>query len=136
MDTIVKTIKEKPVVEDRQVESKNETGTPIDDKVDVPYLDAKNFLDSYFGLGTEWHDRDANFYPEVETIDKYIKGKIDDGEIGNNQSAVKELLSKMEMMNNLSEEKRSVVKLEVLANYVEFLMKNDNLKSKLKRYAN
>ena len=109
-------------------------GTPIDDHVEVPYLDDKNFLDTYFGIGSEWHDVDAKFYPEVEKIDTYIKSKIEDGEIANDKTAVKDLLKGMEKMNNLKGESRSVVKLEVLANYVEFLMKNQTLKSNLKRY--
>ena len=117
-----------------KIESKEVSPTPIDDHVEVPYLDDKNFLDSYFGIGSEWHDVDAKFYPEVEKIDSYIKGQIDEGVIANDKTAVTNLLKGLEKMNNLKGESRSVVKLEVLANYVEFLMKNQTLKSNLRRY--
>jgi hypothetical protein len=105
-------------------------------KIEVPYLDNKTFLDDYFGLGVTWHDQDAAFYPEVQKIDTYIKEKIDDGEIANDQTAVKTFIKSLEKVNNLKGETRAVVKLEVLANYIDFLTKNDSLKSKLKRYAN
>jgi hypothetical protein len=103
--------------------------------VETPYLDTPNFLDSYFGIGTEWHDQDASFYPEISKIDGFIKEKINAGEVGNNQSDVKEFLRGLLKLNNLQKESRSVVKLEVLANYVDFLSKNSKLKSNLKRYA-
>lgn len=116
--------------------SKNDPAPGIVNDVETPYLDTPEFLDNYFGIGTEWHDQDASFYPEVEKIDSYIKSKIRSGEIANNQKDVTQFIKGMEKMNNLKNESRSVVKLEVLANYVDFLMKNEQLKSNLKRYAN
>lgn len=115
---------------------KDSPNQPIVNDVPVPYLDSNDFLDKYFGLGTEWKDQDASFYKEIEEIDSYIRTRIDRGEIENSQKAVDELLKGIEKLNNLSKEGRSVIRLEVLANYIEFLNKNDNLKSNLKRYAN
>lgn len=111
-----------------------EATTVSDDKVDVPYTDAQNFIEDYFGLGTEWKDYDATFDGDIRKIDSYVKHKIAQGEIANDQKTVRELIKSMEKVNNLTKESRSVVKLEVLANYVDFLMKNDDLKSHLRRY--
>lgn len=136
MDTVFKTKTEPTKIEPTTLPVKIESSPVADDKVEVPYLDNKNFLDDYFGIGTKWHDLDAKFYPEVEKIGSYIKSKIDDGELPNDQIAVKKMLTDMEKLNNLKGETRAVVKLEVLANYIEFLTKNDHLKSNLKRYTN
>lgn len=134
-DTVFRSRTEEAVVEKPIPEGKEpDRGSEVD--VEVPYLDAKNFIEDYFGLGVEWRDHDATFSPDIEKIDGYIRTKISDGEIENSQTAVRNLIKKMEKINNLSQETRSVVKLEVLANYCEFMMKNDNLKSHLRRYAN
>src|SRR5260221_9470606 len=133
-DTVFRKSEEEKVVEEKPIKVDPSPDPIQDDKLDVPYLDKPNFLDEYFGIGSEWHDRDANFYPEVRKIDTYIRSKIREGEIGNDQKVVKDLLKGMEKLNNLKGETRSVVKLEVLSNYVEFLMKNEHLKSNLKRY--
>lgn len=135
-DTVFKTREEVKQIEEAKPEVKTGPAPISSDNIEVPYTDAKDFLDKYFGIGTEWHDRDANFYPEVQTIDRYIKAKIDAGEISNDQKAVRGLLAGMEKLNNLKNESRSVVKLEILKNYIEFMMKNDSLKSNLRRYAN
>lgn len=103
--------------------------------VQVPYMDAPEFLDEYFGIGKEWKDHDASMYPEIKKIDEYLTAKIRNGEVANDQKAIKQMLKDMEKLTDLKKESRSVVRLEVLANYVEFLSKNENLKSNLKRYA-
>ena len=113
---------------------KVEPQSNVDDHVEVPYLDAPNFLEDYFGLGTKWKDQDAVFDEDLHKIDVYVSSLIQDGEIANSQKAVKDILKKMEKLNNLTKEERSVVKLEVLGNYAEFLMKNNTLKSNLRRY--
>lgn len=135
-DTVFRTKQEAPVVEEPKIETKSEPTPGIVNDVELPYLDkAEGFLEEYFGIGTEWKDYDASFYPEVEKINTFIKLKIRNGEIPNDQEAVRDFLKGLEKTNNLKKESRSVVKLEVLANYTEFLMKNDKLKSNLKRYA-
>ena len=113
-----------------------ETQMEVEDHIEVPYLDAKNFLEDYFQLGTQWKDADEVFAEDLFKLDIYFADLIDQGYIANSQSAVKNELKKMEKLNNLIKEERSVVKLEVLGNYAEFLTKNNNLKSKLRRYAN
>jgi len=135
VDSIIrKQIIEKPV--ERVPEAKSVTETEVDDHIEVPYTEATNFLEDYFELGTKWKDADMVFAEDLHKIDVYLADLIDQGEIANTQSAVREVLKKMEKINNLTKEERSVVKVEVLGNYAEFLTKNDNLKSKLRRYGN
>jgi hypothetical protein len=122
--------------EETKVEVKDASGTPINDHIEVPYTDSRDFLEGYFELGTEWKDRDMIFFEDLNLIDGLIKLKIREGEIPNDSKAVKGMLDGFAKLNNLKNETRSVVKLEVLRNYAEFLMKNYNLKSNLKRYAN
>lgn len=114
--------------------------TGDDVQVEVPYLDYMNqhgkpFIVDSYNLGDTWDDPEGGFPEEVQTIEDYIQGKIQSGEIANSIEAVKELIKGMEKTNNLTKESRAVVKLEVLSNYVEFLNKNDNLRSKLRRYS-
>jgi hypothetical protein len=124
-----------PVAENK-IEAISSPAQPVITDVPVPYLDSRTFLDDYFNLGTEWKDHDATFQKEIDTINTYLTEKIKTGEIENSQKAVTTVLKGMERLNNLSKEGRSVIRLEVLGNYIEFLAKNDNLKSNLKRYGN
>ena len=102
--------------------------------VEVPYLDKPDFIENYFGLGTQWKDHDATFASDIQKIDSYIKFKIANGDIPNDQKAVTKFIKSLEKVNGLKDESRSVVKLEILANYTEFLAKNEKLKSNLRRY--
>lgn len=109
-------------------------------QIEVPYLDYMNqngepFIVAEYNLGDTWDDPEGGFPNEVEAIEEFIERKIQSGEIANSVDAVKDLIKGMEKTNNLTKESRAVVKLEVLSNYVEFLTKNDNLRSKLRRYA-
>lgn len=133
-DTVFRSKEE--VVEAKQPELK-ESHPALSDTthIETPYLDSPDFLDKYFGIGEEWKDHDSAMYPELQKIDEYIASKIRNGEVANTQESVKNLLKGVEKLTDLKKESRSVVRLEVVANYIEFLMKNDNLKSNLKRYA-
>jgi len=135
MDSIVRS-KQEPVKEAPVPVGKVESQSLVEDHVEVPYTDAPNFLEDYFGLGTKWKDADAMFDEDLHKIDTYISDLIQSGEIANSQKAVKDIIKRMEKLNNLTKEERAVVKLEVLGNYAEFLTKNQTLKSNLKRYAN
>lgn len=109
--------------------------------VEVPYLDyeaskGKPYLAEYFGLGDRWNDREGGYPEEIAKIESYIKGKIESGETANSVKAVKDILKAMEKTNNLTKEERSVVKIEILRNYVDFMTKNGELMSNLKRYGN
>ncbi len=47
---------------------------------------------------------------------------------------VKKKLKEIEKVTNMDKESRKVIKLEVLANYVKFLMKTDDIKKNITRY--
>lgn len=105
----------------------------------VPYSDyesqnSKPYTADYFKLGDTWSDRAGGFPEEIGKIEQYIGGKIDRGEIANSVTAVTNLIKGMEKFNNLSKEERAVVKIEVLSNYAEFMMKNEETRNKLRRY--
>lgn len=109
-------------------------------KVEVPFLDyqqehSKPFLADHFELGDRWNDSEGGFPREIALIEGYLENRIKTGEMANSQSAVKEFMKSIEKLNNVSKEERSVVKIEILAHYVEFLMKNEKTKQNLKRYA-
>jgi hypothetical protein len=130
--TIEEVITEEPVA----VKDVTTTGT---DNVEVPYMDYEQthshpYSVDYFKLGDTWEDPAGGFPKEINLIETYIKGKIDSGEIANSVTAIRDLIKHMEKFNNLNKEERSVVKIEVLSNYVEFMMKNDKVKSNLRRY--
>lgn len=110
-------------------------------EIEPPYLDyvkesSKPYLAEYFGLGDTWNDRQGGFPEEIEAIEGYVREKIESGDIANSINAVKELIKGLEKMNNLTKEERAVVKIEVLANYIEFMNKNAEVKKNLRRYAN
>ena len=134
-DTVFRSKAEQTEAKEPEIEAKTPAMSDTT-QVEAPYLDSPEFLDSYFNLGTEWHDHDATFYPELTLINDYLTAKIKEGTLSNDKKAVNDYLKGLEKLTNLKGETRSVVKLEVLGNYVEFLMKNEQLKSNLKRYAN
>jgi hypothetical protein len=132
-----------PITRDTQAEAlpppiKNPDQIVID-TVEVPYMDyhqthGKPYLVDHFKLGDRWEDPEGGFPKEIQTISSYIDKKIESGEVANSVTAIKDLLKGMEKFNNLTKEERSVVKIEVLAHYVEFLQKNDQTRSNLRKY--
>jgi hypothetical protein len=119
-------------------QEKNEAHTTHDLGIEVPYTDyeiekGKPLLVDYYQLGDTWNEP-GGFYKEIESIKQFIQYKIDNGEIANSQNAVKDLLKGMEKTNNLTKEERPVVKLGVLSAYVEFLLKQENIKLNLRKY--
>jgi len=134
-DTVFREKQDVPVEEVKVPEVKEATSSGVEEKVEVPYTDSQDFLEHYFELGTKWKDQDNVFLEDLAVIDQFFKLKIKNGELENSQPAVKDTLKKIEKLNNLKGEGRSVVKLEVIRNYIEFLLKNDLLKSNLKRYS-
>lgn len=130
--TKIESVPTKPLAE-----VKGGASTPITDTVEVPYTDYAQehnhpYLVDHFKLGDNWDV----FSKEVDTIEEYAKSKIRSGEVANSVTAIKDLIKGMEKFNNLKDEERSTVKLEVLSNYAEFLMKNEQVKSNLRRYSN
>lgn len=130
-----------PPVEDSQPH--NQESTPAQTSsvsVEVPYLDYEKTAGhphtvDYFELGDMWADPDGGFSKEVSLIEEYLSSKISNGELLNDQKAVKDFLKKMEKTNNLHTESNKIVRIETLAEYVKFLMKTDKIKFNMKRYA-
>ena len=77
----------------------------------------------------------GGFPKEISTIESYLQHKIQSGELPNSQSAVKQEINKMLKMTNVNKEERSLVKVETLAAYVKFLMKTEDIRYNLRRYA-
>jgi len=129
-----------PVAETQPLpEGKNAVHTG--DNVEVPYMDYESthnhsYLVDHFQLGDTWNDPVGGFPKEIGLIEEYMKDKITKGEVANSITAIKNVIKDMEKFNNLTKEERAVVKLEVLAHYVEFIRKNDQTKSNLRRYNN
>ena len=137
-NTVFRT-KNEPIAEQKLPEGKEPSrGSEVD--VEVPYLDYEKangqpYLAEYFKLGDTWNDSEGGFPQEIHKIRSYVEDKIQSGEVANSISAIKDLIKRMEKVNNLTKEERAVVKIEVLANYVEFLMKNEDIKRNLRRYS-
>lgn len=106
---------------------------------EVPLLDyesqhGKPYSVDYFNLGDTWNDGVSGFSKEVGLLEEYVKSKIDSGEIANSVNAAREILKGIEKTTNMAKEERNVVRMEVMAAYVEFLMKQDKIKYSLNRY--
>lgn len=107
--------------------------------IEVPYTDYERehnhpYSVDYFNLGDTWNDNAGGFPKEIARIEGYIAQKINSGELANSVGAIKDFMKDMEKFNNLTKEERPVVKIEILSNYIEFLMKNEQVKSNLRRY--
>lgn len=118
---------------------KTSTQGSIVNDVPVPFTDyqtanLKPYPVDYFELGDLWDDPQGGFSEEVETINSYLKSKVEKGEIANTIKAAKYELNQLEKMNNLKHEERAVVKIGTLAAYIKFLTETDNLKTNLRKY--
>lgn len=107
--------------------------------IEVPYTDyetqnGKPFVVDHYELSDHWKDYEGGFGEEVATIDEYIQSKIQNGELANSQSAIKEELKKIEKATNMNKEERIVIKLGNISAYVKFLMESDNIKYNAKKY--
>jgi hypothetical protein len=107
--------------------------------VEVPYLDYERehgypHSVDYFKLGDSWRDPVGGFPEEIAVIEEYFQKKIEDGEIANSISTIKEKLKSFEKMNNLKGEERPLVKIETLAAYIKFLCEADKIKFNVRRY--
>lgn len=149
-NTIYRTPQENPPTAPppKDIPIEDQVTVPQEEQVEVPYFDyhkehGKPFTVEHYKLGDSWQDAVGGFPKEVGLIEEYISKKITSGEVANSVSAVKDLLKGIEKMTGVAlkedpklidREERTVVKLEKLAAYVEFLMKNENLKNNLRRY--
>lgn len=110
-------------------------------KVEVPYLDyeienGKPYLVEIFELGEHWADRVGGFNEEIQAIEDYLKDQVTNREVDNSLKGVKNRIKEIEKIVGMDKEDRAVVKLEVMAEYVKFLMKKDDIKRNITRYGN
>lgn len=136
MDTPARQISE-DTADRAQVTASNQAKNVTE--VEPPYLDymndnAKPYVADHYRLGDNWDDPYGGFPVEISTIEGYLRGRIQNGEIANSTSAVKEELKKLEKMTNVSKEERPLIKIETLAAYVRFLQKTNDIKSNLRKY--
>jgi hypothetical protein len=107
--------------------------------VEVPFNDylrenSHPFSVDYFQLGDTWQDPDGGFYKEVSTIEGYLKGEIDSGELANSTAAVKEKMKQIEKLINLNKEERTTIKIATIAAYMKFLDETKQVKNNVRKY--
>ncbi len=110
-------------------------------KIEVPYLDyarehGNPYTVDHFELGSHWNDRNNGFSEEIETIENYLQRQAVEGEIDNSLKGVKDRLKAIEKVTNMDKEHRSVVKIGILAEYVKFLERTQDIKKNITRYGN
>lgn|SRR3990167_1893288 len=138
-DTIFRT-KTDPTIE-KPVEQKEGTGEGIIDiKEEPPYLDYQRiighpYIVDHFKLGDTWRDKLGGFEKEVESIDGYFKDQIEQGQIQNNVSAIKEKVNKIYRLCGIDKTERVTMQIERLAAYIQFLKKTDDIKLNHYKYA-
>lgn len=124
--------------------SENKVGSNVSvstTSVEVPYLDYSRehghpHSVDYFKLGDTWKDPVGGFHKEVSAVEDYFNELIENGDIPNSITAVKDRLKSMLKVTNMDKEERNVIKMEVLASYVNFLRQSSDIKRNVKRYGN
>lgn len=106
---------------------------------EVPYLDYEQehgspYLVTHFSLGDHWNDPVGGFPKEVSIIEEYLKTQIEDGVLANSVDTIKNRIKEIEKVTGMNKEERKIIKMEVMAAYVEFLMKQDNIRYNVHRY--
>ena len=104
--------------------------------VEPPYLDytkvhSHPFLVDHLQLGDRWEER---FSSEVGLVENYLQRQIENGELSNSLTAVKNEIKRLEKINNISKEERPVMKAGILSAYVKFLMEADKVKYNIRKY--
>ena len=108
------------------------TPSSLTDHIEVPYTEYKTknenqYLVDHYEIGDTWQEKLGGFETEVNTIDMYIRDKIDSGLMDNSLAAVKETIKKLEKQSNVNKEDRTVSKIAKISAYAEFLMKTKRL---------
>lgn len=127
----------------KQSEEKVETKPLVDTKqakpivnVEPPYLDytkvhSHPFLVDHLQLGDRWEE---TFGSEVGLVENYLQRQIENGELSNSLTAVKNEIKRLEKINNISKEERPVMKAGILSAYVKFLMEADKVRYNVRKY--
>jgi len=110
--------------------------------VEAPFSDyeqehGKPFLVDHYELGNMWNRTDMYseaFVPEVNAINTYLDHIIGRGDIGNTPEAVKSELKKIEKIINVRSDQKKSIRIGMVAEYVKFLMKSENIKMESAKY--
>ena len=110
-------------------EEKVTTGTG---KEDVPFLDYrrfnhKPFMADYYGIENIW-DVDSTITKEVETVEDYLKGQVEVGELKNDTEAVKKKIKKLEKMANIDDTERTSDKMRKLVAFINYQKELERIK--------
>lgn len=100
--------------------------------IEPPYLDYESvnghpYLVDHFQLGDSWKDKLGGFEREINILEEYVKGKIQEGKTANSLEAVKEMIERIEKVCLADKTERATMKIEKMAAYVEFLAKTDKI---------
>jgi hypothetical protein len=126
-----------------QTETPYKTGDGMSTHIpdtEVPFTDYQKgnnhpFLVDYFKLGDTWQDKFGGFEKEINSIEGYFRGKIEQGELKNETSAVKEQMKRIYKLCEIDKTERTTMQIEKLAAYIEFLRKTDSIKLNREKYA-
>lgn len=123
----------------KPLKSSKDTHSEVSDNIEVPYTDYEGqnghpYTVDHYELSDHWKDVEGGFGEEVATIEDYMTGQIERGEIANSQKAIKQELKKIEKLTNMAKEERTVIKLGNIAAYAKFLMEADGIKQKARKY--
>lgn len=116
--------------------------TPAPAEVEVPFTNyeqekGKPFLVDYYELGQLWDRGDMYseaFVPEVEAISLYLEYAISKGDVANTTESVAKELSRIEKMINCRPDQKKSVRIGMVAEYVKFIMKSDEIKKDAAKY--
>ena len=120
-------------------EQHTEPITPAEEKVttgtgkeDVPFLDYrrfnhKPFMADYYGIENIW-DVDSTITKEVETVEDYLKGQVEVGELKNDTEAVKKKIKKLEKMANIDDTERTSDKMRKLVAFINYQKELERIK--------
>lgn len=113
-----------------QVAQKSPSTSVVD--VEVPYTEYKSqkgrpYVVDYYQIGDTWQEKVGGFETEVNTLDMYLKDKIEEGLMENSVGAVKEAIRKIEKLCGVNKEDRVVSKIAKISAYAEFLLKTKRL---------
>lgn len=105
-------------------------------RVDVPFTSYRSenggsYVSKHYEIGEMLK---SSFSGEIDTIETFLTNEVVEGRMENSLEAAKKKLKEIEKVTNMDKETRRVVKLEILANYVRFLMKTDDIKKNITRY--
>ena len=117
---------------DKKSGTPDATPSSLTDHVEVPFTEyesqnGKPYLVDYYEIGDTWQDKLGGFETEINTLNLYLKDKIESGLIDNSLDSVKQVIKKIEKQCGVNKEDRTVSKISKLSAYAEFLMKTKGL---------